>query len=71
MTPLQKLIYDYILKHQPICDKCISNGLNYKHNQNANMPCRKLRDMGKTIRTDKQICPLCNVRKYLNYIRNA
>jgi len=68
MTQKEKTIYGCILKHQPICDKCISNKLGYKHNQNANTFCRKLRDDKYIIRTDKKICPLCNGKKYLNII---
>ncbi len=69
MTPLQQLIYDYILKNQPVCDKCISTGLGYTHNQNANTPCRKLRDLGFISRINGH-CERCNSSKILNRTLN-
>ena len=65
MTPLQQLIYYYILKNQPICDKCISNGLGYAHNQNANTPCRQLEALEHISRI-KGHCDRCNSNKTLN-----
>lgn len=69
MTPLQQLIFNYILKNQPICDKCISKGLGYAHNQNANTPCRQLRDLNLISRI-KGHCERCNRNILLNRILN-
>lgn len=69
MTPLQQLIFDYILLNQPICDKCISIGLGYAHNQNANTPCRDLRNLGSILRIIGY-CERCNRNVILNSINN-
>ncbi len=67
MTPTKFLIYGYIQLNQPICDKCISNGLDKLHNQNANGHCRELRDLGYISRI-KGHCESCNSNKILNRI---
>ena len=69
MTHLQQLIYNYILKYQPICDKCIANGLGYLHNQNANTPCRRLEFL-KLISRIKGHCERCNSNRILNKTLN-
>ena len=67
MTPTQLIVYKNILNNQPICDKCISNGLGYGHNQNANGHCRDLRDLEYISRINGH-CERCNSTKLLNRI---
>lgn len=69
MTPLQQLIFAYILLNQPICDKCISIGLGYVHNQNANTPCCKLAELKLILRINGH-CERCNRNVILNSINN-
>jgi len=37
---MQQLIYNYILKNQPICDKYIAEHFGYYHLQQASTICR-------------------------------
>lgn len=67
MTPLQQLIYNYILEHQPICDLCISRSFGYDYNQYANSICRQLLKK-KLIYREKGHCMRCNRVVILNTI---
>ena len=70
MTPLQELIFNYILNNQSICDKCISIGLGYSHNQNANTPSRQLAELELISRINGH-CESCNRNVILNRVINA
>jgi len=66
MTKNQKKFLEVIEKNSPICDLCCSKKLDYSHNQNANGPCRKLRDNGYILRV-KGYCNGCGrPNVYLN-----
>jgi hypothetical protein len=67
MTPLQQLIYNYILEHQPICDLCISKAFGYDYNQYANSICRQLAALNHISR-NKNKCSRCNRNVKLNTI---
>lgn len=67
MTPLQQLIYNYILEHQPICDLCISNAFGYDYNQYANSICRQLAALNQISRINGR-CETCNRNVLLNRI---
>ena len=45
MTPLQQLIYNYIIENQLICDLCISNGFGCNYNQYANTVYHQLHNL--------------------------
>ena len=70
MTPLQQLIYNYILQNQPICDLCISNGFGYNYNQYANTVCNQLTQLN-LISRNRGKCDRCNRNVLLNRIINA
>ena len=65
MTPLQQLIYEYILKNQPICDLCISRVFGYDYNQYGNAVCRQLYNL-KLINRINGHCKNCNRNVILN-----
>lgn len=65
MTPLQQLIYDYILKNQPICDLCISRAFGYDYNQYGNTICNQLQNLGNINRI-RGLCKNCNRNVILN-----
>jgi hypothetical protein len=67
MTPIQKLIHDYILIEQPICDKCIAQSFGYNNPQQANSACRQLCDLKITLR-EKGYCPCCNRNVIINFV---
>ena len=60
-------IYNYILKHQPICDKCISQDFGYQYPQYANGYCRQLSKLRRITRT-VGLCPKCYRNVTLNRI---
>jgi len=69
MTPLQKLIYNYIKEYQPICDHCLTQKTNKNQSQNANNECRKLEQENKIKRSvGKEYCSCCEKRYTVNYI---
>ena len=65
LTENQKDFLNVIEQNEPICDKCCSEKLNYRHNQNANGPCRVLRDEAYILRT-KGKCNGCGRNVLLN-----
>lgn len=67
MTPVQQLIYNYILVHQPICDLCISKAFGYDYNQYANSISRQLFALNYITR-NKGKCKNCNRNVLLNRI---
>ena len=69
MTSLQQLIYNYILKYQPICDLCISNAFGYDYNQYSNSICRQLATLNHISRNTGK-CNRCNRNVLLNTINN-
>lgn len=69
MTPLQQLIYNYIIENQPICDLCISQGFGYNYNQYANTLCHQLHNLELINRINGH-CENCNRNVILNTIIN-
>lgn len=65
MTPLQKSIYNHILKLQPVCDLCTSKAAGSNYNQYANSVCRKLNEL-KYISREKGYCKHCTRTVILN-----
>lgn len=65
MTPIQQLIYNYIIENQLICDLCISIGFGYNYNQYANTHCRALNNL-RHINRVKGHCNRCNRNVTLN-----
>lgn len=58
-------IYTYILKHQPVCDKCIAKGFGYNYPQFANGYCLILLHQNLITRIRGK-CPTCNRNVTLN-----
>jgi len=67
MKLAQQLVYNYILKNQPICDKCIAKHFGYGHPQQANTICRQLRDLEIILRV-KINCPKCKRNVIINFV---